>query len=473
MKNNSLFSNSFFIFVIRFFPSLANLLVVVWYSRHLPQETYGNYQHFWIQLSVLCPLACVGIHVLAITYPPGFIMKLLKAIKAGQYTMYGFWVLMLAGIFAALQHNALDISLFVPFLFLICYTFATIFESLLIVFRNYQSLVAINVLYSVLFWGIHWFVLGHGFSLQAVFSYLLILTVLRLCIYCGITAVNVQRYSEEEHEEDHNLAKIRTLWMHLGLYDVTQVLSSWIDKFIISLALSASLSAVYYNGSQNIPFLPLLLGAAGSAVLIQLARGGTKNETSDTIQLMNQMGKMLSSIVFPVFFFLLFFRVDLIVTIFTARYIPAIPVFMASLLILPVRAYHFTTVLQRMHKGNIINIGAIAELLLACALIYPLYRWLGLPGVALSFVISTYFQATFYLVYSARLLQTSPLKLVPYVNWIIKLIVFASLFIGIRYVCYRYFSGGIPLILGGVTMVLAIGISLLAEYKKQQKHGWS
>ncbi len=472
MKSNSLFSNSFFIFLIRFFPSLANLLVVVWYSRELPQEAYGNYQHFWIQLSVLCPLACVGIHILAITYPPGFIMKLLKTVRAGQYTLYGVWVLVLAGIFAALQHNVLNLSLIVPFLFLICYTLATIFESFLIVFRNYQSLVAINVIYSALFWGIHWFVLGHGFSLQTIFTYLLILTALRLCIYWGITMINVQRYNEEDHEEEYNLAKIRTLWMHLGVYDVTQILSSWVDKFIISLALSAPLSAIYYNGSQNIPFLPLLLGAAGSAVLIQLARGGRKSE-GDVIPLMNQMGRMLSCIVFPVFFFLLFFRVDFIVTIFTVKYLPAVPVFFASLLILPIRAYHFTTVLQRMHKGNIINIGAIAELVIACALIYPLYKWIGLPGVALSFVISTYFQATYYLLYSARLLQTSPLKLVPYVNWIIKLIVFASLFIGIRYVGYHYFTGKIPLILGGVAMTAMIGLSLLIEYKKQGKHGGS
>ncbi len=471
MKNRSLISNSFFIFIIRFFPSLANLLVVVWYSRRLPQEVYGNYQHFWIQLSVLCPLACIGIHVLTVTYAPGFIMKLLKTIKARQYTLYGFWVLALAILFAALQHSALEISLFIPFLFLISYTLATIFESFLIVFRNYQSLVAINVIYSALFWGIHWFVLGHSFSLHTVFVYLLILTVLRLCIYWGIAIINVQRYDEEEHEEEYNLGKIRTLWMHLGVYDVTQILSNWVDKFIISLTLSAPLSAIYYNGSQNIPFLPLLLSAAGSAVLIQLARGGRKNETTDVIQLMNQMGRMLSCIVFPVFFFLLLFRVDFIVTIFTVKYLPAVPVFMAALFILPVRAYHFTTVLQRMHKGSIINIGAIAELILACTLIYPLYRWIGLPGVALSFVISTYFQATFYLFYSARLLQTSPLKLVPYVNWLVKLIVFATLFIAIRYAAYRYFTGIIPLILGGAMMIVMVCVSLLIEYKKQSNYG--
>ena len=269
------------------------------------------------------------------------------------------------------------------------------------------------------------------------------------------------------------ITKVRSLWLHLGLYDITQVLSNFVDKFAISLVLTAQLSAIYFNGSQNIPFLPLLLGAAGSAALIQMARGNKNSEKEDTIKLMNQLGRILSCIVFPVFLFLLFFRAPLLITLFGYKYAPAIPVFAAAILILPVRAYHFTTVLQRMHKGHIINIGAISEFILGCLLMYPLYLWLGLPGVALSFVISTYLQAIFYLVYSARLLQTSPLKLIPYTNWLVKLIVFSTLFIGIRYVCNLYFTGSIPLILGGAAMAAITGVSLYIEYKKQGTHGGS
>jgi len=471
--NNALLSNSFLIFIIRFFPSLATLLVVIWYSRHLTQEVYGNYQHFWIQLNVFCPLACVGIHVLGITYPPGFVINLLRSIKAKQYTLYAFWILAIGCIFAYLQCDALNITFFIPFLFLLCYTLATILESFLIVFRNYNSLVIINIIYSALFFGIHWFVLNSRFSLQTVFSYLLILTVLRLCIYAGIAINNWQQNEGEEHDEEYAVKKIRALWLHLGLYDITQILSNFVDKFAISLVLSAQLSAIYFNGSQTIPFLPLLLGAAGSAALIQLARGNKSSETTDAIQLMNQLGRILSCIVFPVFLFLLFFRGSFLIWLLGNTYAPAVPVFAAALLVLPVRAYHFTTVLQRMHKGHIINIGAIGEFILGCLLMYPLYIWLGLPGVALSFVISTYLQALFYLLHTARSLQTSPLMLVPYINWAVKLIVFSSLFIGIRYVGNLYFTGIIPLILGGTAMVAMTGVSLYIEYKKQKEHGWS
>ena len=468
--NNSLLSNSFFIFITRFFPSLANLLVMIWYSKHLPVTIYGSYQNFWIQLYVLCAIACFGIHVVVVTYTPGFIISLLQGIKAKQYALYGLWITALASLFAVLQLSSTHLPFALPFLFLVCYSLAILLESVLIVFRDFKCLVAINVMYAAAYTAIHWFVLRNGFSMQTIFICLLVLTALRLCIYGGITLGHFRRHKEPGNDTGYTIAKVKTLWLHLGFYDVTQVLFSYIDKFVISLVLIAPLSAVYYNGSQNIPFLPLLLSAAGSAVLIQFATN-KHDEHTDMVAPLNQMGRILSCIVFPVFFFLFFFRQEFIITIFSTQYVQAIPVFMVSILVVPIRAYHFTTVLQRMHKGAVINTGAAGDLLLACGLMYPLYKWLGLTGVALSFVISTYAQATFYLFYTARLLQTSPLKLVPYANWLIKLLVFGTLFIMVRYTCDRYFTGLISLILGSSAMVALVVASLLIEYINQQKYG--
>ena len=469
-KSNALFSRSFFIFITRFFPSLANLLVMIWYSRYLPQSDYGNYQHFWVHLLIIYPIICFGIHVLIITYPQSFIVGLFKSIRAKHFALYFTWAIVLSVLFALLQYSSLGIPFIIPFVFILSYSLSFIFESFLIVSGTYKSLIVVNILYAIAFCAIHLYVLNQLYSLQALFSYLLILTVARLLIYAGIAMPNMMEHHLAEETIEIPLTNIKSLWLHLGLYDILQILFSYIDKFIISIVLTAQLSAIYYNGSQNIPFLPLLLSAAGSAVLIQLAAGKGQDETTDTIQLMNNSGRILSCVVFPLFFFLLFFRNELIVTLLSEKYIPAIPVFLVSILVLPVRAYSFTTVLQRMHKGAIINAGAIADILLACLLMYPMYLWLGLPGVALSFVVTTYLQAVFYLFYSARLLHTSPLRLIPYANWLFKLIVFAAVFIAIRYVGDLYFTGNNTLILGGAMVVVLTATSLVIELKKQRKN---
>lgn len=467
--NNSFFSNSFYIFIIRFFPSLANLLVVIWYSHLLPPAVYGNYQHFWIQLNLIYPLACFGIHVLMLTYSRGFVISLLRLIGRGNYAMYALWIVSLSIVFALLQHNALDLNFIVPFLFLLCFSLSTILESFLIVSRKYVSLTIINIAYSTLFWLIHFSVLKQAFSLQALFTYLLVIAAIRLCFYIGIVIVDGKQ-KREVYTEDIDVAKTRNLWLHLGVYDVSQILFSYIDKFIISLVMAAQVSAVYFNGSQTIPFLPLLLSAAGSAVLMTLADGSGNSKTKHIVVLMNRLGRVLSCFVFPVFFFLFLFRREFIVAVFSDKYTAAIPIFAASLLVLPLRAYSFTTVLQKLHKGNIINTGAFADLAFACSLMYPLYLWLGLPGVALSFVISTYFQSAFYLFYAARTLHVSPFTLIPYKNWLAKLIIFFTLFIGIRYLGHLYFTVNYVLILGGVVMVFAIVSSLWLELKKQEKN---
>ena len=470
-KSDSLFSNSFFIFIIRFFPSMANLVVLILYSRQLPQDTNGHYLHFWIQMNLIFPLACFGIHVLVITYSKDFIQLLFQQIKRRHYAAYALWVILLSLVFASLQANALHITFIVPFLFLLSFSLSAILESLLIVFRSYKVLTIVSILYSMAFCFVHLYVLKHGFSLQSLFLGLLVVVVVRLGIYCVVLRKALNQASRESSSPSFDLRTIRSLWLHLGLYDVLQVLFSWIDKFIISIILIAPVSAIYYNGSQTIPVLPLLLSAAGSAVLIQLAEANKEDEIQDIISSMNQSGRLLSCIVFPVFFYLFLFRAELFQVVLTDKYIPSIPVFAMSVLVLPVKAYSFTTVLQRLHKGAVINAGAVADLVLACVLMYPLYVWLGLPGVALSLVISTYLQAAFYLFWSAKLLKINPLRLIPYVNWLVKLIVFSFVLIVIHYAGNKYFTREISLILGGVVMAILISGSVFVEVQIQKKNG--
>src|SRR4051812_43573131 len=101
--NSPLLSNSFFIFIIRFFPSLANLVVMVWYSRQLPPDAYGSYQHFWIQLALFFPIASLGIHVLIITYSRHFIASLVAGINPEGRVAYAAWLVIVSVAFALLQ----------------------------------------------------------------------------------------------------------------------------------------------------------------------------------------------------------------------------------------------------------------------------------------------------------------------------------------------------------------------------------
>lgn len=465
-KSNSFFGNSFLIFFTRFFPALANLVVIIYFSHKLPKETYGVYQTFWIHYYIFYSIVCMGIHLWLVTYSREVVVSIFKRLNARQLVIYAVVVMAICLCFAFLQYHSPGKMFLVPLLFLALTPVAAILESFLIICRSYKVLVPVNIIYAIAYILLHWYVLQNRFSISVLFGFILVIFSIKAIFYI---IVSVVEYRKTVHSTDYeNLdipANSKSLLIHVGIFDLLQMLSNSIDKFIISLVLTAEQTAIYFNGSQNVPFLPLLLSAAGNSVLMQLAYVKKENESDKTATLMAQSGRMLSCIVFPMFFYVLIFRYELMTVVFTDKYLPSVPIFFFSTLILPLRAYSFTTVLQKMHKGVIINIGSLIELFLACALMYPLYRLMGLCGVAFSFVITTYLQAAFYTYHSSKLLNVSPLKLLPLRNWSVKLLLFAIIFLSVHYFITPIFNQRITLVLGGVIMTASVLLSLLVELK--------
>lgn len=466
LKRDTFLSSSALIFLSKAFTSLAGLAVLLWYAKVLPQAVYGSYNNFWVQTNVFFPIACFGVHIWLITYSPGVLKQIVNMLRAGQYLAYAGWFVAVCAVFAALQGAVGNVGFVLSLVFIITYGLGFITEAFLIASRNYRTLLLANLAYAGAYWLVHWQVWQSGFSLQAIFLYLLGVNTLKLLI--SLPAVISSFKNTSPANGQLAMPEIRTLWLHMATYDVVQSFSGWIDKFIISLVLPAAVSATYANGSMNIPFLPILVSAAGSAVVLQLANSNELNERNNAVMLMNRSGRVLSGVVFPIFFFLLFFNAELIHTLLP-RYADAIPVFIVSLLVLPVRAYSFTSVFQRMHRGDIINKGAVGEIVLALALMYPFYQWIGLPGVALSFVLSTYLQAAYYMWQYTRILDADLQDLMPFRNWMQKLIVFGFLFIGIHYAASAYFTEKIVLFLGAAVMVVAVLVSLGLELRNGVK----
>ncbi|MBZ0099560.1 MAG: polysaccharide biosynthesis C-terminal domain-containing protein, partial [Taibaiella sp.] len=205
------------------------------------------------------------------------------------------------------------------------------------------------------------------------------------------------------------------------------------------------------------------------AALLHLASVAKKGDNSSAILIANHTARILSAIVFPLFFFLFLFREELFHVLLTEKYADSIPIFAVTVFIVPLRAYNFTSILQNRHKGRIINIGAVLDLLIACALMYPLYQWLGLVGIALSFVISSYIQGAYYLHHTARILNTTITEIIPLTNWSVKLIVFGALFIIIHYLLSMLFNDTIALFLGCLALAVTLVASLAIEMKASKE----
>lgn len=467
-KSNSFFGQSLFIFLIRFFPALASVLAAIYYSRQLSLDLNGKYISFWAQLPLLTAVACAGIHALIPTYTAPVLIALFRRIKRLHFILYAVWVMAAAFMFAAMQAYAGLAGFVTSFLFLLVFAAATIIETFLIVCRRFRFVAIVNGTYALLFCFLHWYVLCSGQSLGKLFVGLLIIAAIRLVAYINMLFRQSARIVPAD-DSTLSLQASQKLWQHIMFYDISQITFKWIDKLLVSLFLTAALSAIYFNGSNDIPLLPLILSAAGSAALISLA--DRKDDDAHAIDLNLRSGRLLSAIVFPLFFFLLFFRYEIFDLVYKHKYHESVPIFLAALFVVPLRAYNFTTVLQNRHKGHLINLGAIGDLLVACLLMYPLYILMGLPGLALAFTISTWLQAAYYLYHTARTLNTSVFNIIPLRDWTIKLIVFFFFFIAFHYLLSRYLSPLNVLILGCIFTVGAILVALRSEILKQADNG--
>jgi O-antigen/teichoic acid export membrane protein len=467
LRSESFLSNSAFIFLSKFFPALANLSILVIYSRNLPRAVYGAYSSYWIQFNFLTPIACLGLHVLVTTYKPDFVFEIYK--KTGKYflLLFLFWLGLVGVAFAAVQNVYKGVFLLIPFLFVVTSSVATVLESIVIISKKFLPLGLINILYSVCFFILHIFFLKDGVNLSALLLCLWVLVLVR-CVAVATIIFRLKRNEGEasKNEEGQSIKQVKSLWFHLGFYDITQNLSGWVDKFAISEFLSDDMSAIYYNGTINIPFLPLLLNAAGTAALIDAAHFDGSDEKANMVNLLNKTGRLLSCIVYPLFCFLAVFRKELFCGLLSSKYEASAPIFLISILILPLRAYSFTTVFQKYHKGAIINTGSLGDLIIGCALMYPLYKIFGLPGVALSFIISSYLQLCFYLYHYAKLLHMKVHLFLPYINWIKKLLILLPVFLGVKYILDSILKTDINLIeivIGGSVMVISMISLLFAE----------
>ena len=261
--------------------------------------------------------------------------------------------------------------------------------------------------------------------------------------------------------------KIKALWLQLGINDVITVLFRWADKFILSLILAKELFAVYFNGSAEIPFLPILFSAVSSAAVQHWANNHVAQESQNKIPILHYSARILSSIMFPLFFFFIFFNESFLTIVFSAKYVSAIGIFVCTQLVLPLRAYPFTALLQSEHRGDIINKGAMIDFVMACILMYPLYVLLGLPGVALSFVISTYWQAAYYLQQTAKLIKVPITDLVPFRLLLRKFFTYGILMAAVFLLAQNFYQELDSIFIIGICSLIVLSVvSLWQDWTK-------
>lgn len=448
---------SSYLFFGRALPVLVLFLITIIYSRRLSYEDYGKFQSVWIYTNIINVVISFGITSILLS---SGLSSLFNFINRNKKIITGFYIslsIITLTLFFFYAKNFITSTKWLLILFIIIQNITTVAETLLI--KNHKEKISsvINFFYSLLFFVWHYYVLINTYNLNNLITGIIIITFIK-CIV--IFFIKGERDTIYTPTDDKIFFKH---WVYLGVNDVLGVIARWVDKIFLLYLLSPADFALFFNGSFEIPLFGVMVSVVGSIMLIEISKNILFTEK--TVSLFNNNFLLMSGIVFPLFFFLLFYNAELFSLLFKDKYNASIPIFIISIFILPLRINSYSVILQCYSRGDKIMFGSVMDLCIAMLLMLIMYPLLGTRGIALSIVIATYCQAFYYLFQSATVINKSIFDLIPVkflvVNFTILLMIFAAVYFAMHNVGMY-----MKLFAGLLTLIICIVFGVIYFFKK-------
>ncbi|MDQ2719573.1 MAG: polysaccharide biosynthesis C-terminal domain-containing protein [Bacteroidota bacterium] len=410
----------------RVLPVLVLFLITIIYSRKLSYDDYGKFQSVWMYVNIINVVISFGISTVILSTNLNFLFSFIRNNKKKLSVFFSIlWISVLIIFFLFAKNFNVSLK-FLLIAFIIIQNISTVAETLLIKQQGEKISFVINMIYSFLFFGWHLYLLFNNYSLYYLISGICGLSVLKLLAMILIPG------KKESYEEVIDEKYFLKHWAYLGSNDVLGIVSKWIDKLFLLYLLTATDFAIFFNGSFEIPLFSLLISVTGSFLLIEIS--GNAKFTGKVSELFRESFNMLSSIVFPLFFFLFFFCDELFSFAFKDKYNASLPIFLISIFIIPLRINNYSVILQSFGQGKKIMWGSALDIFIAILLMLILYPIAGTRGIALAGVIATYCQVLYYLWHSAKILNTSIFQILPLQKLAIKFLIILALYVGLFFI---------------------------------------
>jgi O-antigen/teichoic acid export membrane protein len=192
-----------------------------------------------------------------------------------------------------------------------------------------------------------------------------------------------------------------------------------LDKWIISLFFGPEQYAVFSNGAQELPIVGVVTAGMASAILPEMVKFAGENKILDALGLWKRSSRVCALVMFPTFVLSLFLSQELMILLFSRKYIDSTYPFIVYLFVLPMRVVIFAAVLRAMSQTRPIMIGAVLALAVNTVLGVGLLKLLGTGGMGLlipagASVISQYLSA-WYLLHMIKKVSGVPIgQLLPW-----------------------------------------------------------
>ena len=442
-----------YLFIARLLPILVLFVITVLFARKLSYNEYGTFQSVWMYSNIINVIITFGFTSIILSTNESLLNSFIINNRQQIIFFYSLLTILTLFVFYSYARNLTLSTILLLIAFTLTQNIIAIKEIYLIKYERQQQLFYINIFYTLFFLLWHFYILFQGYDLNKLIIGIIILSIIKIfAIRSHRTLLSNQNNLNLSH------ASFKNHWIFIGINDIIGVFSKWIDKLFLLYLLTPSDFAVFFNGSFEIPLFGLLITVAGNLLMVDISKGLLSSE--NVLKSFDTNYKLLSAIVFPIFFFLLFYNKELFALLFNHKYDASIPVFIISLFILPLRINNYGALLQCYSRGDLVMKGSILDISIVIILMLALYTDLSTKGVAVAVVFGTYAQIFYYLLSASKAINVRFLALFPLkylsIYFFIILIIYTSFH-------FIYFGNDIyiRLLIGGSITIFTIIAGLI------------
>ncbi|WP_137790959.1 lipopolysaccharide biosynthesis protein [Bacillus sp. E(2018)] len=457
----------------KFIITVVSFVTVMLLSRLLSLEEYGTYAQLLLVTNIMTTLFMLGL-----PFSINYYLARADTVSERQKFLSVYYTLIttLSIVIGAVLYNTapMIVDYFENDLlksliyFLVIFPWANIvitsIENFLIIYKRAYILIIFRVANSIALLSIIILVKLFNWSFQIY----MILFILVEIVFALIVYLIVKKISEgiSISFDWYWIKKILVFSLPIGLASVVGIINIELDKLMIGKLLDTESLAIYTNASRELP-ITIVASSLIAVVLPEIARFLKKDNTKNALELWGN--SMVLSYIIICFFStgLIVFAEDVIVLLYSEKFLSGIAVFRIYCLVLLLRSTYFGMILNAKGATKFIFYSSLASLVINICFNFIFFLLFGIIGPAIATFLSMLLVIIFQLKATSKLIKVSFVKILPWEN--LFCITLINILLGILFVIIKLFLP-LEMIVGSLveSIILGLfwaGIYLLFTYK--------
>jgi O-antigen/teichoic acid export membrane protein len=372
----------------------AQFLLVMILSRYLSKNEYATFRQLFLPFEIVSPLLGLGLSSTIFYFYPRFLNKrklLLSVLSLVFTTCFVFEMLLTLGLDKLISIFFNNDSILEFFYYLGFFSFFSLSNTILYSYFILENKVKVNIIVNFIFNSL---LIATVFFIVIYENNLEYVILLRTSIYGMIFFVMILKvdlfnklsFSVREFITNTKLIFIYSLPISFSL--IMGVFSCQLDKIIVSSFCTTKEYAIYINGAFEVPVIAIITSSLAGASFGLFTEFCNEKKYLLANNLFKRVSLASAIIIFPSFVFLFYFSKEVIVLMFSEKYLESYFIFRIYLLLLPIRIIQYGNVLIALGKTNVLLIRSIVELLISLILSLIFFQLFGYRGIVFGPVIA-------------------------------------------------------------------------------------